>query len=59
MDSLKSMSDEQVWRLFREGNRLAFEEMYSRYHPVLSAYGMRLTGDPEPFRKAYQELPES
>ena len=56
MDSLKSMSDEQVWRLFREGNRLAFEEMYSRYHPVLSAYGMRLTGDSDLVADAVQNL---
>ena len=56
MDNLKLLDDEQVWRLFREGNRWAFEEIYSRYHPVLSAYGMRLTGDPDMVADAVQDL---
>ena len=56
MDNLKLLGDEQVWRLFREGNRWAFEEIYSRYHPVLSAYGMRLTGDADMVADAVQDL---
>lgn len=56
MDNLKLLGDEYVWRLFREGNRWAFEEIYSRYHPVLSAYGMRLTGDADMVADAVQDL---
>ncbi len=56
MNSMKKLSDEDVWACFCKGDSAAFEEVYCRYHPVLSSYGMRMTGDPEFVADVIQNL---
>lgn len=56
MRAIQKMNDEEVWIYFIKGEQSAFEEVYRRYHPVLSAYGMRLTGDPEIVADSLQNL---
>ncbi len=52
----RSLSDEEVWNAFRQGDEAAFEELYRRYHPVLLRYGRRLLHDDEAIRDCIHDL---
>ncbi|MFC0186595.1 RNA polymerase sigma factor, sigma-70 family [Pseudarcicella hirudinis] len=40
-----SLTDTELWKAFKTGDNIAFQEIYERYFKVLSSYGYRLTKD--------------
>lgn len=53
---LRKLSDEEVWKLFKSGNNLAFEYIYQEYFDKLFNYGCQFTRDHTLVEDALQEL---
>ncbi|HPA72214.1 MAG: RNA polymerase sigma factor [Spirochaetes bacterium] len=53
---LKSMSDEEVVRLFREGREDAFDELYNRYHEKLRRVIYYYLGDAEDSEDVFHDV---
>jgi RNA polymerase sigma-70 factor (ECF subfamily) len=49
-------TDIALWNAFKEGDRLAFTELFRRYYNVLMQYGNKLHGDPNLVEDCIQEL---
>ncbi|GAB3320945.1 sigma-70 family RNA polymerase sigma factor [Larkinella ripae] len=50
------VSDETLWRNFKEGHEPAFEELYNRYFKVLYSYASKFTPDKELVRDCIHDL---
>lgn len=50
------LSDQELWREFRAGNRLAFSHIYRQYIQCLFNYGMKVAEDAELVEDSIQEL---
>ena len=53
---LEGLNEAQLWDGFRRGNADSFEKVYTICAPALSAYGMRLCGNPELVGDTVQDL---
>jgi RNA polymerase sigma-70 factor (ECF subfamily) len=53
---LRKLSDEEIWKLFKSGNNLAFEYIYQEYFDKLFNYGCQFTRDRTLVEDALQEL---
>jgi len=53
---LRKLSDEEIWKLFKSGNNLAFEYIYQVYFDKLYNYGHQFTRDHALVEDALQEL---
>ncbi len=40
--SMETLTDEKLWHLLRQGDRLAFAQLYERYYSILYSYGYKL-----------------
>lgn len=50
------MNDLELWRILREGDKVAFEELYHRYYSLLFNYALRLNFDDEEIKDCLQEV---
>ncbi|MGD0001605.1 MAG: RNA polymerase sigma factor [Bryobacteraceae bacterium] len=44
MSALKELSDEELYRLMRKGNQLAFAQLYERRQPAIYRYALHMSG---------------
>lgn len=51
-----SMDECQLWNDFRQGSKSAFAAIYTRYFPVLAAYGRRICKDEDLVHDCIQDL---
>jgi len=42
--ALKELSDEELYRLMRKGNQLAFAQLYERRQPAIYRYALHMSG---------------
>lgn len=50
------MDDELLWSSFLQGNRTAFQEIYSKHYQSLYSYGMRKLNDADLVRDCIQDV---
>lgn len=51
-----NQNDIELWRSFKKGNRLAFDQLFRRYYSVLLQYGSKICSDRELLEDAIQDL---
>ncbi|RKR84011.1 RNA polymerase sigma-70 factor (ECF subfamily) [Mucilaginibacter gracilis] len=56
MDTLSALSDQQLYILFRQGNGMAYTEIYHRYKGILHLHAYKKLGDFEEAKDVVQEL---
>ncbi|NJN25871.1 MAG: sigma-70 family RNA polymerase sigma factor [Cyclobacteriaceae bacterium] len=49
-------TDEELWRAFREGSKIAFKEIYERNADLLYIYGKKITGNTSLIEDKIQDL---
>jgi RNA polymerase sigma factor (sigma-70 family) len=54
--SQDAVSDAKLWKSLREGNSVAYSELYKKYAKMLIGYCYRLTNDTELIKDAIHEL---
>lgn len=50
------MGDLELWKMVRQGDKVAFEELYHRYYSLLFNYALRLKFDSEEIKDCLQEV---
>ena len=50
------LSDQELTVLLKQGDRIAFEEVYDRYKRILYIHGIRMLDDPEEVNDLLQEI---
>lgn len=51
-----SMTDLELWKMIKQGDKVAFEELYQRYYSPLFAYAVRMHCDEEVIKDSLQDL---
>lgn len=54
--SMETLTDEKLWHLLRQGDRLAFAQLYERYYAILYSYGYKLFPQMTLVEDAVQDL---
>lgn len=55
LDNLPTYNDKELFALIADGDEAAFEQLFNRYLPKLTAYTLRLTKDQEVAKEIVQE----
>ena len=53
---MRQKTEEDLWRLCLEGDRMAIEEMYCRFYPLLYNYGVKWISDKELVEDCIQDV---
>lgn len=53
---IASLSDQELWTRFKDGDKNAFELIYKRFFHVLAQYGYKITRDPQLVEDAIQDV---
>jgi len=56
MSTYKSLTDQELFVLLQDGNKLAFEEIYERFNGLLYIYACKMIADREDARDIVQEI---